>query len=168
MFVTNHVLSGVIIGQALPRRPVTALLVGVGSHLILDIFPHWGCDLRGPGGSEQFLALARRDGICGLVAMTAATAMADRTTRTATVAAMAGAVLLDLDKPSLHFLGVNPFPGVVDRFHKWVQNESPEGMSNEMGYGSAFAVVAAGLVARNRRRLSLGAMTLTPLEPQGT
>jgi hypothetical protein len=156
VFVTNHVLSGVIIGQALPRRPITAFLVGVGSHLILDTFPHWGCDLNMPGGEERFLAFARRDGVCGLVAMGAAAAAAERETRAATVAAMTGAVLLDLDKPFLHFFGVNPFPNAVDRFHKWVQNESPDGIPNEMGYGSAFAAVGAVLVAWSRQRRSLG------------
>jgi hypothetical protein len=65
---------------------------------------------------------------------------------------MAGAVLLDLDKPFLHFLGFNPFPRTVDRIHKRVQNESAEGMPNEIGYGTAFASAGAVLVARARRR----------------
>ena len=30
MFVTNHVLSGVVIGRLLERRPVAAFVVGVG------------------------------------------------------------------------------------------------------------------------------------------
>jgi len=43
VFVTNHVLSGVAIGQVLARRPVTAFAVGVASRLDLDAMPHWGC-----------------------------------------------------------------------------------------------------------------------------
>ena len=44
MFVTNHVFSGVVVGRLLERRPVTAFVAGVGSHLVLDMVPHWGCD----------------------------------------------------------------------------------------------------------------------------
>ena len=40
---------------------------------------------------------------------------------------MAGAVLLDLDKPFLYFFGVDPFPAVVQRLHAWIQNESRVG-----------------------------------------
>ena len=55
MFVTNHALSGVLIGRALEGRPVTAFLVGIGSHLVLDTIPHWGCDKRAEGGPDRFL-----------------------------------------------------------------------------------------------------------------
>jgi len=99
VFVTNHVLSGVLIGQALRGRPATAFAAGVASHLALDAAPHWGCDLREPGGSERFLRFARRDGVLGLCAMSVAIAIVDRRTRLATIAAMVGAVALDLDKP---------------------------------------------------------------------
>ena len=44
MFVTNHVLSGVVVGRLLERHPVAAFVVGVGSHLALDMVPHWGCE----------------------------------------------------------------------------------------------------------------------------
>ena len=49
MFVTNHVLSGALIGQALKGRPVAAFVAGIGSHLVLDAMPHWGCDFDAPG-----------------------------------------------------------------------------------------------------------------------
>ena len=55
MFVTNHVLSGVLIGRPLKKRPGTALLAGVASHLVLDAIPHWGCQSCGPEGEQQFL-----------------------------------------------------------------------------------------------------------------
>jgi hypothetical protein len=64
----------------------------------------------------------------------------DRRARVATAAAMAGAVLLDLDKPSVHFFGFNPFPQWVRRIHEGIQNESPERMPLEVGYGVAFAL----------------------------
>ena len=138
MFVTNHVLSGVLIGRLLKRRPGTALLAGVASHLVLDAMPHWGCNSSEPGRAD-FLTVAKRDGVLGLAAMASAALAVERSARTATVAAMVGAVLLDLDKPFLHFFGFDPFPGVVQRLHCRIQNESPDGMPNELRFGAAFA-----------------------------
>jgi hypothetical protein len=152
MFVTNHVLSGALIGRMLERRPLTAFAVGVASHLALDAVPHWGCDTRRPGGAEKFLTMAKRDGVLGLTVMAAAALLATKQARTATVAAMAGAVLLDLDKPLLHFVGRNPFPFVVRRFHERVQNESEEGLPNEIRFGVAFASADALFTVLGRRR----------------
>lgn len=114
MFVTNHVLSGVAIGRLLERRPVTAFVVGVGSHLALDMVPHWGCAHSTALGRQSFLRYAKRDGVLGLLTMMCAASAVDRKARTATIAAMAGAVLLDADKPLLHFFGRNPFPRRCD------------------------------------------------------
>ena len=41
MLLTNHVLSGALIG-ALARRPLPAFAAGVASHFVLDAVPHWG------------------------------------------------------------------------------------------------------------------------------
>jgi len=41
MLVTTHVLSGALIGYAVPH-PVASFVVGVFSHLVLDAVPHWG------------------------------------------------------------------------------------------------------------------------------
>jgi hypothetical protein len=152
MFVTNHVLSGVLIGRAFERRPGTAFLVGLGSHLVLDAVPHWGCDRFAAGGPERFLVVAKRDGLCGLGAMVTAALAVDRRARVATVAAMAGAVLLDLDKPCEHFLGWHPFPDWVQRLHGFVQNESEQGMPNEIVAGSAMALGGALTTALARGR----------------
>jgi len=152
MFVTNHVLSGVLIGQAMPRRPVAAFIAGVGSHLILDAVPHWGCDLRTPAAQDQFLKIARRDGLLGLAAMATAAMAVDRSARVSTVAAMAGAALLDLDKPVEHFFGIRPFPKTVMRIHQGIQNESADAMAKEFVYGMLFAAVDALAVASVRRR----------------
>jgi hypothetical protein len=160
VFVTNHVLSGALIGRLLKDRPGAALLAGVASHLVLDAVPHWGCGAAEPGRSERnapqvkasgrFLTVARRDGVLGLGAMAAAAAIVERPARTATVAAMTGAVLLDLDKPLFYFFGVNPFPTVVQRLHGWVQRESPHGLANELGFGFVCAVGDVLAVARAR------------------
>jgi hypothetical protein len=150
VFVSNHVLSGALVGHVLRRRPAAAFLVGMASHLALDAIPHWGCDIRQPGGPEKFLAVAKRDGVLGLGAVAALALAAPMPERSAVVAGMAGAVLLDLDKPMLHFFGRNPFPRAIRRFHERVQNESPEGMPNEVRFGLGFAAIdiACNVIAR--------------------
>ncbi len=150
MFVTTHVLSGVLIAAASKGRPAAAFAAGVGSHLALDSIPHWGCDKCVEGGYEKFLRLANRDGLTGLAVAAAAVAAVGKRDRRATIAAIAGAVLLDLDKPLLFFFGVNPFPRLVIRLHSLVQNESPDGMGNELAYGAVFAVVDALTIAARR------------------
>ena len=132
MFVTNHVLSGVAIGRYFERRPVTAFVVGAGSHLLLDMVPHWGCDTESADSEDLFLRYAKRDGIIGLIAMVGAIWAVDRQARAATLAAMLGAALLDADKPCAFFFGVDPFPTMISRIHSWAQNESPQGMPNEL------------------------------------
>ena len=114
--------------------------------------PHWGCDMGVKGAPERFLKTAKRDGLLGLATMAIGAIAVDRRARTATVAAMAGAALLDLDKPFGHFLGVNPFPEVVKRLHTRVQNESSDGMRNEVVYGLVFATFDAIAVAVGRDR----------------
>ncbi|MGO8862012.1 MAG: hypothetical protein ACLQRH_14775 [Acidimicrobiales bacterium] len=143
MFVTNHVLSGALVGRLLRRRPAAAFVVGLGSHLVLDALPHWGCDVRRPGGNERFLAAAKRDGVLGLATMAVAAFAVERPARLATMAAMTGAVLLDLDKPLDYFFGLNPFPASVQRLHNRIQRESPAGMHNEIRFGFAFAAADA-------------------------
>ena len=152
MFVTNHALSGVVIGRPLKRHPVAAFLVGVGSHLALDMVPHWNCDAETAAGRQLFLRYAKRDGLMGLLVMGCAAAAVERQARTATVAAMAGAVLLDVDKPAIHFLGRNPFPKAVRRIHSRAQNESPQGMPNEIVFGLLCAMTDAVIAVNGRRR----------------
>ncbi len=154
MFVTNHVLSGVVIGRLLKRHPVTAFAVGVGSHLALDMVPHWGCQLNSEADRQLFLRYARRDGLLGLLVMVCGSKAVDRRARSATIAAMAGAALLDADKPVLHYFGRNPFPRAVRRIHPRVQNESPEGMPNEIAFGLWFAIADAVIAVNGRRRSS--------------
>ncbi len=153
MFVTNHVLSGVAIGRVLEQRPVTAFAVGVVSHLALDMVPHWGCKLRTVDDWQQFLRYAQRDGILGLAVALGALAAVDRKARLATFAAIAGATLLDADKPAMYFWRKNPFPRAVRRIHTWAQNESPEGMPNEILFGVSCALADAVIAVQSRRRV---------------
>jgi len=104
MFVTVHVLSGALLGavhpRPLPSRPWPVFATAVASHLVLDAVPHWGTP-----DDATFLRAARVDGLIGLAVLAAAGLRSPRSSRSAVWAGMAGAVLLDLDKPALHFFG---------------------------------------------------------------
>jgi hypothetical protein len=145
VFVTNHVLSGVLVGQGLRGRPLSAFVAGVASHLVLDAIPHWGS-----AGHSDFMRVAKRDGVLGLAAIAAAMALVDRRSRTATLAAIAGAVVLDLDKPVSIYLKFDPFPEVVNRIHRRIQRERHDAMANELAWGVLFAGLDA--VALGARR----------------
>ncbi|HYZ55701.1 MAG TPA: hypothetical protein VE733_19675 [Streptosporangiaceae bacterium] len=142
--MTNHVLSGALIGAA-ARRPVPAFLLGVGSHFVLDAVPHWGKwrDRR------HFLRTAVPDGLIGLAAMAAFTAAAPRDRRAAVAAGMVGAALPDIDKPSRIWFGFSPWPAAVDDFHRRIQDEAPGRFMNEVISGTLFAWSAV-LLLRSR------------------
>jgi hypothetical protein len=148
MFITNHVLAGAIAGTVCRRRPVAAFVVGLATHVAMDLTPHWGNTRLDRDG---FFVVARRDGLLGLAAV-AVTVSAGVPPRTALLAGIAGAAMLDMDKPGEYFFGVNPLPAAVDRFHKRIQRESPEGIRTEIGAGVALATGAAAVLARARRR----------------
>jgi hypothetical protein len=120
VLLTNHVLSGALIG-ALIRRPAPAFAAGVVSHFLLDAVPHWGRW----GSDRRFLRAAVPDGLIGLAAMGAFAALAPADRRPSVVAAMAGAALPDADKPARLFFGRSPFPPAVDAFHGRIQREAP-------------------------------------------
>jgi hypothetical protein len=145
VFVTSHALAGASIGL-LVRRPVPAFVAGVASHVAMDLFPHYG----NPAISwDDFIKLAKVDGTVGLgvIAVVAATAPRDR--RIAALAGIAGASLMDMDKPGRHFFGRSPFPRAVDRFHRRIQNESPRRRWVEATAAATLAAVLA-LVLRRR------------------
>ena len=147
MFITNHVLAGAIAGTALRRRPLVAFGVGLATHVAMDLTPHWGNPTLERDG---FIAVAKRDGVLGLGVMALVTA-AGVPPRTALLAGIAGAAVLDADKPCEYFFGFNPWPGWLDRFHKRIQRESPEGIRTEVAAGVALAAVSAVVLARRRR-----------------
>ena len=154
MFVTNHVLAGTVIGLCLPRNPGQAFAGGVASHVIMDLTPHCGDATL---TDDEFFEIARRDGILGLGVLAAVLATTPAPRR-GVVAGVAGAVLLDLDKPCKRFFGFDPFPRWLSRFHHWIQNEAPHRLPHEVGAGGVLAIgVVGGLVGRrwaNRRRRS--------------
>ncbi len=144
MLITNHVLSGALIG-ALAPGPGSAFVVGLASHFTLDTVPHWGNPDEG-----VFLRVAVVDGLVGLatLGLIARVARADR--RVTVVAGMLGACLPDADKPSTLFFGRSPFPQSVDDWHIRIQRESPRRMPQEV----AVATVGGLLVRAVLRRLS--------------
>jgi hypothetical protein len=145
VLLTNHVLSGALIG-ALARRPLPAFATGVASHFVLDTMPHWG-----QWGSERrFLRVAVPDGLIALAAMGAFAAVSPPDRRLAVVAGMTGAALPDLDKPTNLWFGWSPFPGPVDRFHSRIQHEAPRRAHLELAAAGIFAVGA--LIALRRSR----------------
>lgn len=140
MFVTNHVLAGTIIGLALPRRAVGAFVAGLTSHVAMDITPHFGDQAL---TDDEFFVICRRDGLIGLAVLTAAVGAAGASRR-GVISGIAGAVLLDLDKPFQRFFGFNPFPEWLIRFHGWIQNEEPHRVPHEIVAGSGLAAASAG------------------------
>jgi hypothetical protein len=148
MLVTNHVLSGAVIGAAV-RRPVSAFALGVVSHFVLDAVPHWG-EWR---THDQFMRVAVVDGLTGLAVMGAMAAIAPADVRAAVLAGMAGAALPDLDKPSVIYFGRSPFPRRVNEFHSSIQREAQHRFPREAAAGLVFLAAAIALLrARLRRR----------------
>jgi hypothetical protein len=163
MLLTNHILSGALIG-AVVRRPLPAFLAGVASHFVLDAIPHWG-NWR---DRRQFLQVAVPDGLTGLAIMAAVTAAAPPSRRIALAAGMAGAALPDIDKPSLLWFGVSPFPAAVGRFHSGIQDEALDRYGREAFCAALFAATAllllrsGGHPARVTARRSLPAQRTGP------
>lgn len=148
MLVTNHVAAGAAIGAILHRRPALAFAAGVASHVAMDCLPHWGLP-REAASHEQFLFVAKRDGLAGLAAV-AALAGPARGLRAGVLAGIAGATLLDVDKPARHFFGRNPVPAPIQDFHERIQREAPHRMRNEIVVAAGLLGLSALLVARRR------------------
>jgi hypothetical protein len=149
MLVTNHVAAGAAIGALLHRRPALAFAAGVASHLAMDCLPHWGLP-RVPESHDQFLQVAKKDGLAGLAAIAVLSGPA-RGLRGGVLAGIAGATVLDVDKPARHFFDRNPVPAPIQDFHERIQREAPHRMRNEVAIAVALLSVSALLVARGRR-----------------
>jgi hypothetical protein len=142
MLVTNHVLSGAVIGAVARRRPASALVIGVLSHFALDAVPHWG----NWNGRPKFMQVAVPDGLVGLALMGTMAALAPRDARLAVLAGMTGAALPDLDKPALLWFGRSPWPRVVNYIHIHIQREAPHRFKYEAAAAVLLFAAAAGLL----------------------
>ena len=140
MLITNHVLSGALVGAASPG-PVSAFVLGIASHVALDSVPHWGDD-------AIFLRVAVVDGLVGLAAMGAVARAAAPAGRARVVAGMLGACLPDADKPGDLFFGHSPFPARIDRWHQQIQRESPRRMPQEVVVALAGVLLVRRVVLR--------------------
>jgi hypothetical protein len=146
MFITNHALAGAAIGAAI-GRPVPAFVAGVASHVAMDMVLHYG-----DAGLDwdEFVEIARVDGTIGLAVTAAIAAASPPAVRASALAGLAGACIVDMDKPGRHFFGRSPFPAAIDRFHGRIQNEAPVGRWVEAAAAAALAACVAG-VFRLRR-----------------
>ena len=149
MLVTNHVAAGAAIGALLHRRPALAFAAGVASHVAMDCLPHWGLP-REPESHDRFLEVAKKDGLAGLAAIAVLSGPA-RDLRVGVLAGIAGATLLDVDKPARHFFGRNPVPAPIQDFHERIQREAPHRMRNELVIAAGLLALSGLLVARGRR-----------------
>jgi hypothetical protein len=145
MLMTNHVLSGALIGAAV-NRPSAAFSLGVVSHFVLDTVPHWG----NWGSHRGFMRVAVPDGLTGLAAIAAFASVSPPERRLAVLAGMAGAALPDLDKPSVVWFGRSPFPRVVDKFHASIQHEAKHRAGRE--FAAAAILGATALTVLRQRR----------------
>jgi hypothetical protein len=145
VLLTNHVLSGALIG-ALARRPLAAFAVGVASHFALDAVPHWG----EWGSRRRYLRVAVVDGLVSLAVAGAFAAASPADRRPAVVAGMAGAALPDLDKPTVMWLDWSPFPRAVTWFHGRIQHEARGRARYEVLAAGAFAAAALLVLRRPR------------------
>ena len=141
MLITNHVLSGALVGRAAPG-PASAFALGVASHFVVDTVPHWGDD-------RIFLQVAVPDGLVGLGAMAWVWRTTEPAARVRVLAGMAGACLPDADKPSTLFFGRSPFPEALDQWHRDIQRESVRRLPQEV----VVAAAGAWLLRRLRRRV---------------
>jgi len=161
MLITNHVLSGALIGAA-TDNPAVALPLGVASHFALDALPHWGKWLS----KSHFLRVAVADGLTGLAVMGAAAAVTPTVRRASVIAGMLGAAIPDVDKPTRIFFGFSPFPRRVDEFHSRIQDEAPGRFySHEMVAAALFAAGFTALTVAARARAAtdlLAAMRARP------
>jgi hypothetical protein len=145
MLVTNHVLSGAVIG-AVVNRPSAAFTLGVVSHFALDTVPHWG----NWGSHRGFMRVAVPDGLTGLAAIAAFAAVSSPERRLAVLAGMVGAALPDLDKPSVVWFGRSPFPRVVDEFHASIQHEAQHRAGRELAAAAVLGTAALALLRKRR------------------
>ena len=145
MLITNHVLSGALIGMVSPDAG-SAFGRGFVSHFVLDAVPHFGVD------EEHLLKIAVPDGLIGLAAI-AVIARASPSHRLLPVlSGIAGACLPDLDKPGKQFFGRSPFPRWFDAAHARIQDEEVHRFTMELASAAVFSVALVALLPRRPRR----------------
>ena len=85
MLITNHVLSGAVIGLVAPDL-ASAGALGLVSHFGLDAVPHFGVD------QQDFLKIAVPDGLVGLLAIAGVAAAVPARARGRVLAGISGRI----------------------------------------------------------------------------
>lgn len=118
MLASTHLISGAVIGS-LVQSPVKAFSLGFLSHFVLDSIPHWG----NFSSYDKFLKVAVVDGLSLIVLSSVLHKKSAKHKRLTVLAGALGAVFPDFDKPSLLFFKKDPYPVVMQNFHKNIQTE---------------------------------------------
>ncbi len=149
MLITNHVLSGAVIGAVAPDVGQAATL-GFLSHFVLDGLPHFGVD------DEHLLKIAVPDGLIGLAAVATIARATPPDRLLPVLAGIFGACLPDLDKPGQVFFGRSPFPRWFDRAHARIQDEEVHRFTMELASAAVFSVALVALLPRRPKGLRAG------------
>ncbi len=144
MLITNHVLSGAVIGAVAPDVG-QAVSLGFLSHFVLDGLPHFGVD------DEHLMKVAVPDGLTGLAAIGVIVRATPRDRMAPVLAGIFGACLPDLDKPGRQFFGRSPFPRWFDAVHARIQDEEVHRFTVEVAAAAVFAVALVSLLPRRPR-----------------
>lgn len=149
MLISTHVLSGALLGRAL-GRPLPALVLGVGSHFVLDRLPHWGSATGWPPVEmdDATMRVAVVDGLAGLGLLALLLRVTPPHRRAEVLAGIVGACAPDLDKPGRRFVGRSPWPQWFDRVHASMQVtvEQPHRLPQDVAIAAAAAVVTVRLL----------------------
>lgn len=123
MLITNHVISGALIGMS-AKSDRQAAIAGLVSHLVLDSIPHYGTARL---NAEEYGLLTKTDGIVGVAAIVALLHHTPAPLRKRTGIAIFCACLPDTDKPLTYFFGARRkwHPGIFRKIHYSVQHEHP-------------------------------------------
>jgi len=138
MLISNHVLSGAVIGSLCQNAP-EAFVAGLVSHFLLDSIPHWNA-----GAQEKYIAIAKTDGTFGLVAVATILAVTPKKRRRRVLAGMLGSCLPDIDKPSEYFFGKNPVPKKIQKIHGQIQIEHNNLFFVEVCAAVVFSTIVVG------------------------
>jgi len=141
VLITNHVLSGAVIGAVAPNVRQAATL-GFLSHFVLDGLPHFGVD------DEHLMLVAVPDGLLGLAAIGVIARATPRHKLLPVLAGIVGACLPDLDKPGLKFFDRSPFPRWFDEVHGRIQDEEVHRFTVEVAAAAVFSVALVALLPR--------------------
>lgn len=142
MLITNHVLSGAVVGASSPDA-LSAFGRGFVSHFVLDALPHFGVD------DEHFMSVAVPDGLLGLTAIYAIARTTPRDRLLPVLAGIFGACLPDMDKPARRFTGRSPFPSWFDRAHAAIQPEASHRLPVELAAAAAFTAALGALLRKH-------------------